>query len=137
MMGHGMGHGHGAGRGHPDEEIFGSAYDHRVVARLLPYILPYKRLLFLSFATMLVYTATQVAIPWVIMVAIDDYIAESDYAGLTWLFGIFIAIAGRQLGVQLRSAVLHGEGRPGGTVQSAPPDVRPCPEAVAELLRQD
>ena len=42
---------------------------------------------------MLVYTATQVAIPWVIMVAIDDYIAESDYAGLTWLFGIFIAIA--------------------------------------------
>ena len=84
---------HDVSRGHPDEEVFGSLYDHRVVARLIPYILPYKRLVILSFAAMLVYTATQVAIPWIVMVAIDDYIVESDFAGLTWVFGIFIAIA--------------------------------------------
>ena len=84
---------HDDSRGHPDEEVFGSVYDHRVVARLIPYILPYKRLVILSFAAMLVYTATQVAIPWIVMVAIDDYIVESNFAGLTWLFGIFIAIA--------------------------------------------
>ena len=93
MGGMGGGMHHGAGRGHPDEEMFGSVYDHRVVARLLPYILPYKRLVVLSIAAMLVYTATQVAIPWIIKIAIDDYIVESDFAGLTWLFGIFIAIA--------------------------------------------
>ncbi len=92
MMGGGMGGMfHGVNRGHPDEEVFGSVYDHRVVARLIPYILPYKRLVILSFAAMLVYTATQVAIPWIVMVAIDDYIVESNFAGLTWLFGIFIA----------------------------------------------
>ena len=91
MMGGGMFH--GVSHGHPDEEVFGSAYDHRVVARLLPYILPFKRLVIVSLAAMLIYTATQVAIPWIIKVAIDDYIVESDYAGLTWLFGIFIAIA--------------------------------------------
>ena len=74
---------HGDGRGHPDADVFGSVYDHRVVARLIPYILPHKRLVILSFAAMLVYTATQVAIPWIVMVAIDDYILESDFAGLT------------------------------------------------------
>ena len=31
MMGGGMFH--GVSRGHPDEEVFGSAYDHRVVGR--------------------------------------------------------------------------------------------------------
>ena len=91
MMGGGMFH--GVSRGHPDEDVFGSVYDHRVVGRLLPYILPYKRLVIISMVAMLVYTATQVAIPWLIKVAIDDYIVESDYNGLTWVFGIFIAIA--------------------------------------------
>ena len=93
MGGMGGGMHHGASRGHPDEEVFGSVYDGRVVARLIPYILPYKRLVVLSFAAMLLYTGTQVAIPWIIKIAIDDYIVESDYTGLTWLFGIFIAIA--------------------------------------------
>ena len=91
MMGGGMFH--SVSRGHPDEEVFGSVYDHRVVARLIPYVLPYKRLVTLSFAAMLVYTGTQVAIPWIIKVAIDDYIVASNYSGLTWVFGSFIAIA--------------------------------------------
>ena len=48
MMG-GMGFGGGsARRGHPDEEMFGSVYDQRVVLRLLPYILPFKRLAIIS-----------------------------------------------------------------------------------------
>ncbi len=86
---------HGASRGHLDdlEEEFGSVYDQRVVARLLPYILQYKLLTIFSFVAMLIYTATQVALPWIIKIAIDDYIIPSNFSGLTWMFGIFIGIA--------------------------------------------
>ena len=93
MMG-GFGFGGGsARRGHPDEEMFGSVYDQRVVLRLLPYILPFKKLAIISAIAMLVYTGTQVAIPWAVKIAIDDFIAVGDFAGLTWMFGLFIAIA--------------------------------------------
>ena len=93
MMG-GFGFGGGsARRGHPDEEMFGSVYDQRVVLRLLPYILPFKKLAIISAIAMLVYTGTQVAIPWAVKIAIDDFIAVGDFAGLTWIFGLFIAIA--------------------------------------------
>ena len=94
MMGGGMGFGGGsARRGHPDEEMFGSVYDQRVVYRLLPYILPFKKLAIISAIAMLIYTGTQVAIPWLIGYAIDDFIEFGDYNGLTWMFVLFIVIA--------------------------------------------
>ncbi len=93
MMG-GMGFGgHSARRGHPDEEMFGSVYDQRVVLRLLPYILPFKKLAIISAIAMLIYTGTQVAIPWAVKVGIDRFIEEGDYAGLTFIFVLFIVIA--------------------------------------------
>ena len=83
-----------ARRGHIDEEVFGSVYDQRVVLRLLPYIWPFKGLVIIAIVSMLIYTGTQVAVPWIIGLAIDDYIFAGDFAGLTWIFGIFVAIAG-------------------------------------------
>ena len=91
MMGGGMFH--GVSQGHPDEEVFGDVYDQRVVARLLPYILPYKRLAAFAFVSMLIYTGTQVAVPWIIAVSIDDYIIPGDFEGLTWMFALFLGIA--------------------------------------------
>ena len=91
MMG-GFG-GNQARRGYIDEEVFGSVYDQRVVLRLLPYILPFKALVFVAIVAMLIYTASQVAVPWIIGVAIDDYIRAGDLEGLTWIFGLFIVIA--------------------------------------------
>ncbi len=82
-----------ARRGHIDEEVFGSVYDQKVVLRLLPYILPFKKLVIIASISMLIYTGTQVAVPWLIKIAIDSYITPGDFAGLTWIFGIFIAIA--------------------------------------------
>ncbi len=93
MMGFGFGGGQGARRGHPDEEMFGSVYDQRVVLRLLPYILPFKRLAIIAGIAMLIYTATQVAIPWSVKIAIDRYIFPGEIVGLTWMFVLFIAIA--------------------------------------------
>ncbi|MDP7104333.1 MAG: ABC transporter ATP-binding protein [SAR202 cluster bacterium] len=84
---------HGVSRGHPDEEVFGSVYNQRVVARLLPFILPYKGLALLAFGAMLVYTGTQVAIPWLIKIAIDRYIIPGDIDGLTAVFVLFLGIS--------------------------------------------
>lgn len=92
MMGGGMFH--GVNRGHPDEEVFGNVYDQRVVARLLPYITPFKYLTLLAFVSMLIYTGTQVAIPWIIKIGIDRYIIPKDFEGLTWIFVLFLGIAG-------------------------------------------
>jgi len=88
-----MGMFHGVSRGHPDEEVFGDVYDQRVVARLLPYILPYKVLALLAVVAMLIYTGTQVAVPWVIKIAIDEYVFLKDFEGLTWMFALFIGIS--------------------------------------------
>ena len=88
-----MGMFHGVSRGHPDEEVFGDVYDQRVVARLLPYILPYKVLAAVAVVAMLIYTGTQVAVPWVIKIAIDEYVFLKDFEGLTWMFALFIGIS--------------------------------------------
>ena len=92
MMGHGMG-GHSASRGQIDEEVFGAVYDQKVILRLLPFIIPYKKMVTVSAVAMLIYTVTQVAVPWIIAVAIDDFIMEGDFQGLTWIFGLFIVVA--------------------------------------------
>ncbi|HHZ61196.1 MAG TPA: ABC transporter ATP-binding protein [Dehalococcoidia bacterium] len=88
-----MGMFHGVSRGHPDEEVFGDVYDQRVVARLLPYILPYKVLASVAVVAMLIYTGTQVAVPWIIKIAIDEYVFLKDFEGLTWMFALFIGIS--------------------------------------------
>jgi len=76
-----------------DEEEFGRAYNHRVVARFFPYILPHKGLVALSILAMLLYTATQVAVPWIIKIGIDEYVAVGDFGGLTWIVALFIGNA--------------------------------------------
>ena len=87
MMGGGMFH--GVSQGQPDEEAFGKVYDQRVVRRMIPLVLPYKGLTALAVVSMLVYTATQVAVPWLIKLGIDGFIADGDFRGLTLLFAFF------------------------------------------------
>ena len=84
-----------AGRtsGRLDEEIFGTVFSYRIVARMFPYVRPYRRHTALSVVAMLVFTGTQVAVPWIIMVGIDDYITAGDFAGLTLIAAIFIGNA--------------------------------------------
>ena len=91
MMSHGLFH--EMGRGEADEEAFGKVYDQRVVSRLVPYVRPYRRMGALALAAMLVYTVTQVAIPWLIRWGIDGFVLQGDFAGLSWVFGLFIAAA--------------------------------------------
>ena len=75
------------------EEAFGSVYNPRVIRRMIPYVTRQKRLAALAVVSMLIYTVTAAAIPWMVKVAIDDYIRAGDFTGLTWVVGVFIANA--------------------------------------------
>ena len=67
---------------HGEEEILGRAYDARLMARILRYLRPYRKLLALAFTFLLLHTGTQLAGPYITKVAIDRYIANHDIHGL-------------------------------------------------------
>ncbi len=85
--------GQSASRGQVDEEVYGSVYDQKVILRLFPYLKPYRKMVIIAAISMLIYTFTMVAVPWVIAKGIDGYIQKNDLNGLTWIFGFFIFIA--------------------------------------------
>jgi ATP-binding cassette subfamily B protein len=82
-MGGMMGGGHRGmtGRLGDDEEVLGKPYDHRVVTRLLGYVAPQQVQALLAVLTMVLYTGTVVAIPWLVRVGIDRII-DGDSSGL-------------------------------------------------------
>jgi ATP-binding cassette subfamily B protein len=58
-----------------EEEVFGKAYDPRIVRRIWSFVKPYQGRIFISVAAVLVFTLTQLAIPLVIRYAIDHGMA--------------------------------------------------------------
>lgn len=54
-----------------DDSVVGKVYDNRVVMRVLTYIAPFKKDALISLAAVLVYTAANVGIPWLIMLGIN------------------------------------------------------------------
>jgi len=73
-----------------DEVEFGKVYDHTVVVRLLKYIGAYKVRFTLGAVGMVVFTLTTVAIPWLVSLAIDEFIMKGDLWGLNLLFLAFV-----------------------------------------------
>jgi ABC-type multidrug transport system fused ATPase/permease subunit len=63
----------------------GRAFDRRVLMRLLTYVRPHSKLMALALVLMLVATALTLLTPYLIAVAIDDYIVRGDLLGLTWV----------------------------------------------------
>ncbi len=75
---------------HPEDEVLGRLYDHRVMRRLLAYVRPYTLHFVLAAAFMAVWSAAQLAGPYLIKVAIDRYILRHDGAGLTLITLLFV-----------------------------------------------
>ena len=95
-----------------EDDQRGQLYDHQVIIRLLAYLRPHGWRLLLSLGAMLIYTATVVALPWLVMVTIDDYIGVGDLSGLNIIVPVFVAIALIQFGsqyVQLRAMAFVGQ----------------------------
>lgn len=73
-----------------EEEVFGKAYDPRTVRRIWAYVRPYRLKIYLSVAAVLIFTATQLAIPLIIGHAIDNsLVAGGDPLNLLWAVGAF------------------------------------------------
>ena len=95
MMGGGQWGGWGRVGSSHDEQ--GPLYDHQVVLRLMSYVRPYWREVTVTILVMLVYTLTVVALPWIVKLIIDDYIAGGDRSGLDLVVLLFALVALVQL----------------------------------------
>jgi ATP-binding cassette subfamily B multidrug efflux pump len=77
-----------------EEEVFGKAYDPRIVRRIWSFVKPYRSRIFISVAAVLVFTLTQLAIPLVIRYAIDHGMmaGKLDQSVMIAAIGAFSAI---------------------------------------------
>src|SRR5688500_6912510 len=75
-----------------DDEVLGKAYDARLMRRLAHYLRRYWRPVVLSFAAIVIGAAAQLAQPYLMKVAIDQYIAAGQLAPLDRLAALYLLI---------------------------------------------
>ncbi len=75
-----------------DEEMFGRAFDGRVMRRFFSFVWPYQRLLALALIAVLIFVATQLTIPLVILYAID-HVIQPGAAAKVALSSVIIFLA--------------------------------------------
>src|SRR5881392_3352483 len=75
-----------------DDEVLGKAYDARLMRRLLTYLRPYWRLVLVGFLAILIDTGATLAQPYLVKVAIDQYIAAGRLVGLDRLAVLFLIV---------------------------------------------
>jgi ATP-binding cassette, subfamily B, multidrug efflux pump len=73
------------------EEVLGKAYDLRLVRRLWYFIIPYKRLFYLSLLFLPLQQAFGLAQPYLMKIGIDQYIAGKNLLGLQTVMLCFLA----------------------------------------------
>ena len=73
-----------------DEEMFGAAFDGRVIRRFMSYVYPYRKRIYVALGAVLAFTGAQLSIPLIIRYAIDEALV-SENAG-TFLLTLAIAI---------------------------------------------
>jgi ATP-binding cassette, subfamily B, multidrug efflux pump len=60
--------------------------------RLITYLRPYRKAVAVAFVLILLESVMEIAFPWLIKIAIDDYIAVNNMSGLGWISGIFVVL---------------------------------------------
>ena len=76
-----------------EEDVFGKAYDPKTVRRIWAFVRPYRLKIYLSVAAVLVFTATQLAIPLIIGHAIDSGMTRGgNSTNLLWSVGTFAVV---------------------------------------------
>jgi ATP-binding cassette, subfamily B, multidrug efflux pump len=75
---------------HPEDEILGRMYDHRLMRRLLGYVRPYLGHFFVAAGLMMLWSSAQLAGPYLVKIAIDRYILQHDRAGLGLLTLLYL-----------------------------------------------
>ena len=80
-----------------EDEDRGTLYDHSVVVRLMAYLRPHTARVVVAVLSVIVYTGTVVALPWIVKWTIDEYIRTEDLSTVTWAVGAFLLVAALQL----------------------------------------
>jgi ATP-binding cassette subfamily B multidrug efflux pump len=82
------------------EEVLSKAYDLRLIRRLWHFIIPYKRLFYLSLLLLPLQQAFGLAQPYLMKIGIDQYIASKDLWGLQSVMLLFLgALIGETIAV--------------------------------------
>src|SRR5262245_18451389 len=74
---------------HEHDEILGRAYDRRLVRRLWDTARPQRLLIAGTVALFPLVAAVELAQPYLVKIAIDDYVLRGDWAGLRGVVGLF------------------------------------------------
>ncbi|OGO19598.1 MAG: hypothetical protein A2Z15_07695 [Chloroflexi bacterium RBG_16_50_11] len=96
-----------------DDIVFGKPYDSRIVARMAKYFAPHKVAVILTVVATLFYTATIVASPYLVALAINTYIVAGDVSGLNFAILLFLGNALLNLAAywgQIRAEAVIGQG---------------------------
>ena len=75
-----------------EEDVLGKAYDARLMRRLLEYLRPYWVQVLIAFGAIVGASLLQLAQPYLMKVAIDDYIAQGSMEGLDRLALLFLLV---------------------------------------------
>ena len=75
-----------------EEEILGKAYDSRLMKRLLKYLRPYRLQIFMAIILLLFSAAIQLAGPFLVKIAIDNYIAKGLMDGLLIIATAYLVV---------------------------------------------
>jgi ATP-binding cassette subfamily B protein len=77
----------------PPDDRSGVFFDATLVRRLWQYIRPHQRLLWAGFALLLFTSACRLALPYILKIAIDDYLTPGRRTGFLALLIVFTAVA--------------------------------------------
>jgi ATP-binding cassette, subfamily B, multidrug efflux pump len=83
-----------------DDDVIGKAYDSRLMKRLLGYLRPYAGQVLLALVAIITGSVLQLAPPYLTRLAIDDYIAHRDLAGLTRIAWLYLAVLVTSFGLE-------------------------------------
>ena len=75
-----------------EEEVLGKAYDARLMRRLLGYLRPHKWFVLGALLALVGDALTQLVPPYLVKIAIDQYIAQGDLAGLDNIAIVYLAV---------------------------------------------
>jgi ATP-binding cassette, subfamily B, multidrug efflux pump len=95
-----------------EEEVLGKAYDARLMRRLLEYLRPYVPQVLVALGAIISTSVLQLAQPYLMKIAIDDYIARGSMAGLDRLALAFLVILIASFGLEyLQTWTLQNTGQ--------------------------
>ncbi len=75
-----------------EEDVLGKAYDSRLMRRLLVYLGPYRKLVFLALGLIMFESLIEISFPLLTRIAVDQYILVGDLSGLLTVALVYLGL---------------------------------------------